>query len=251
MRQMLYCGVLLFASSIAGPGGARAQLDENYDEKLKEYREQLPSGVVRCESDEGRTRQCPADTRGGVKLVRQLSDSGCVEGQTWGFSRNGVWVTQGCRAEFAVGYGSRRSAAYDRGIFRCESADGRWHLCPLKEPGRVDLVKQLSRNDCIRDQSWGRDNRGVWVAQGCRGEFRMAGGWRSSDEDARYGQVGVDFLRCESKGGGERRCPIQVDESVRMVRQLSNSACIQDQTWGWSGEGIWVRGGCRAEFEVR
>lgn len=246
MQQMLYCGVLLLLGSMAGPGEARAQYDEH-----DEYREQIPEGVLRCESDEGRTRQCEADTQGGVTLLRQLSDSACTEGQTWGFSRNGIWVTQGCRAEFATGYGGRRSAARDRGIFRCESADGRWHLCPLKEPGRVDLIKQLSRSVCVRDHSWGRDNRGVWVALGCRGEFRMAGGWRGGGEDSRYGEPGVDFVRCESKGGNERHCPAQVDDSVRMVRQLSNTACIQDQTWGWDGKGVWVRGGCRAEFEVR
>lgn len=239
---MLYCGVLLLLGSFAGQNEARAQ---------DEYEDKIPSGVVRCESDDGRTRQCATDTQGGVRMLRQLSDSACVEGQTWGFSGNGIWVTQGCRAEFVTGYGGRRSAASDRGIFRCESGDGRWHLCPLKAPGRVDLVRQLSRSTCVRDLSWGRDNRGVWVARGCRGEFRVAGGWRGDEEDTRYGESGVDFLRCESKGGNERRCPARVDESVRMLRQLSNTACIEDQTWGWDGNGVWVRGGCRAEFEVR
>ncbi|TKR33143.1 DUF3011 domain-containing protein [Luteimonas gilva] len=244
MRHMLYCCVLLLAAPMVGAGEARAQSGS----KLDEYRERLPSDVIRCESEEGRTRQCTAETNGSVKLLRQLSDSACTEGQTWGYSRNGVWVTQGCRGEFAVGFGAKSAAGRD--VMRCESADGRWHLCPLKAPGQVELIKQLSRSPCIRDMSWGRDNRGVWVAQGCRGEFRVAGGVRSEAEDTRYGQ-GPDFVRCESKGGNERRCPVAVGESVRMVRQLSNSACIQDQSWGWDREGVWVRSGCRAEFEVR
>ncbi len=56
--------------------------------------------TFRCESDKGRDRICPADTRRGVQLVRQLSSSPCVEGRTWGRDARGVWVTAGCRAEF-------------------------------------------------------------------------------------------------------------------------------------------------------
>ena len=40
------------------------------------------------------------DTRGTVELVRQLSHSTCVEGQSWGLSRHAVWVKDGCRAVF-------------------------------------------------------------------------------------------------------------------------------------------------------
>ena len=38
--------------------------------------------------------------RQGVQLVRQLSSSPCVQGRSWGYGRNGIWVAQGCRAEF-------------------------------------------------------------------------------------------------------------------------------------------------------
>jgi hypothetical protein len=37
-----------------------------------------------------------------VQLLRTLSDSACIEGRTWGWDRNGVWVDRGCRAEFSV-----------------------------------------------------------------------------------------------------------------------------------------------------
>ncbi len=58
--------------------------------------------TFRCESDNGRERFCQIDTRGGVQLLRQISSSPCVENRTWGISRDGVWVNNGCRAEFAV-----------------------------------------------------------------------------------------------------------------------------------------------------
>jgi hypothetical protein len=58
--------------------------------------------TVRCESIDGRSRECGADVRRGVRLSRQLSDTRCVEGQNWGWDRRGIWVTRGCRAEFEV-----------------------------------------------------------------------------------------------------------------------------------------------------
>jgi hypothetical protein len=47
---------------------------------------------------------CRVDTRGGVRLVRQRSESPCYQGSTWGWDRRGIWVDRGCRADFALGY---------------------------------------------------------------------------------------------------------------------------------------------------
>lgn len=58
--------------------------------------------VLRCSSDDGRRTFCEADTRRGVRLVRQVSGSPCEEGRTWGYDRRGIWVDRGCRAEFEV-----------------------------------------------------------------------------------------------------------------------------------------------------
>jgi hypothetical protein len=59
--------------------------------------------VVRCESTGSRTRYCSMDTRYGVSLVNQRSSSPCIQGATWGVSQDRVWVSRGCRGEFAVG----------------------------------------------------------------------------------------------------------------------------------------------------
>ena len=40
------------------------------------------------------------DTRGSVRVVRQLSHSPCTEGVSWGLSKHSVWVENGCRAIF-------------------------------------------------------------------------------------------------------------------------------------------------------
>ena len=59
--------------------------------------------VISCSSDDMHRHYCPADTRGGVQLIKQHSDSSCRQGRSWGFDRRGIWVDHGCRADFQVG----------------------------------------------------------------------------------------------------------------------------------------------------
>lgn len=59
--------------------------------------------TFRCESHDGRQNYCNVDTRSGVQMIRQLSNARCIQGRTWGVERQGVWVANGCRAEFAIG----------------------------------------------------------------------------------------------------------------------------------------------------
>jgi hypothetical protein len=211
--------------------------------------------VVRCESNDGRWRQCAMDTQGDIQLVRRLSDSNCIEGRTWGRDPAGVWVNQGCRAEF-------RSVGYDAGVgqsIRCESKDGRYRQCGGDIRGGVRLLRQLSDARCIEGRTWGVNRAGVWVDEGCRAEFetgyRGSNGWglgQYGDND-RYGQGYRDTgrpLRCESSDGRTRRCNVVIQQGVRLQRQLSDTRCLQGSNWGWDPSGIWVSGGCRAEFAI-
>lgn len=152
--------------------------------------------AIYCSSDNGRLNYCSADTRGGVRLVRQRSDSPCVAGRTWGFDRRGIWVDRGCRAEFVTGENSRgrdygrdrdydrdrgrgrdRDRDYDRGrtaqTFYCESGDGRRHYCSEGARGEVRLLRQRSDSPCVFGRTWGRDRNGVWVDRGCRADFEV------------------------------------------------------------------------------
>jgi hypothetical protein len=72
--------------------------------------------VVRCDSTGSRTHYCNMDTRYGVSLVNQRSSSPCIEGATWGVGQDRVWVSRGCRAEFAVGStgSAYNNSYYDR-----------------------------------------------------------------------------------------------------------------------------------------
>ena len=63
----------------------------------------LASERITCESKNHRYNRCRVDTDNRVKLKKQLSDAPCIEGQTWGYDKKGVWVDRGCTAEFKVG----------------------------------------------------------------------------------------------------------------------------------------------------
>jgi hypothetical protein len=139
-------------------------------------------GSVRCESNDGRTRYCAANVRGGVRLTRQLSRTDCIQGRNWGYDNRGIWVAGGCRAEFVTGaggtyrpgYGNPGYGSYGSGqAIRCESNDGRERYCRVPIRQRADLSKQLSRTRCVQGQNWRWDRGGIWVAGGCRGEFRV------------------------------------------------------------------------------
>lgn len=209
---------------------------------------------VRCESTDGRARHCPMDTSHGVQLVRQLSQSACVRGGSWDVDRYGVWVSNGCRADFASGYGGYGEGRGYGQVVRCESTDGRFRICPADTRGGVALVRQLSESPCLQGRTWGWDPRGVWVNRGCRAEFR-AGGWSGGDGPGGYGPPGYPggvaprTLRCESDDGRPQRCDAPVHHAV-LQRQLSNSRCIEGQSWGWDPGGVWVTAGCRADFAV-
>jgi len=84
--------------------------------------------TITCESRGHDRAYCAVDTRGGVRLVRQLSDARCESGRSWGTDRGGIWVSQGCRAQFAVGttYGGGQWGGSDRGDGRYDGRDGRY-----------------------------------------------------------------------------------------------------------------------------
>src|SRR5437868_295081 len=71
--------------------------------------ERRNSSTIVCSSNDGQQVHCDADTRGGVRLVRQISGSPCQQDSTWGYDSRGVWVDRGCRAEFDVSSGGSRN----------------------------------------------------------------------------------------------------------------------------------------------
>jgi len=177
----------LLGGIAVGQAQAQSYGQDRYYEQ--ERYPQQGQGVVRCESVSNRSRECRLD--GQPRLIRQLSGSPCIQGETWGSTRDGVWVTRGCRAEFVGEYRGR--------------------------PGG-------------HGGNWG----GGW------------GGRPGHHDDRGRGQV----IDCDSNDRRQRRCDVEVRRGVELVRQKSGTACIEGRTWGWDRRGVWVNGGCRAQFRV-
>jgi hypothetical protein len=126
---------------------------------------------------------------------------------------------------------------------QCESRDYRYQFCPIAPALGAFLVQQRSRAACVQNQSWGWDQRGVWVDRGCEGVF-----------DVQVGQVtapGRGFvLTCESRNYQYEFCTVAENIAyAQLVNQRSRTACVEGRTWGWRSNGIWVNGGCEGDFQ--
>jgi hypothetical protein len=220
-----------------------------------------PQGdTMTCSSDDMRRHWCPVDTQGGVELIRQRSEAKCIFNKTWGYDDRGIWVDRGCRADFIIRvtrppvrderYRDDRYRDQARGDFPgwgegfqiyCASDDMNRNWCPADSRFGVQLVRQRSEAPCVQGQTWGYGRRGIWVDRGCRADFRVAGDWQSRSATLFY---------CASDDMRRHGCSVDTREGVFIIRQRSEADCIFGRTWGYDRRGIWVDGGCRADFEV-
>ena len=129
--------------------------------------------VVRCESKGGRRTFARPTSAAACACCVPCRSPNATRARTWGVMDAGIWVRDGCRAEFVLGYGGTVGSAYGSRTIRCESRGNRWQHCDADTSAGAELVRQLSKNPCINGDNWGVDNRGVWVSGGCRAEFRM------------------------------------------------------------------------------
>lgn len=203
-------------------------------------------GTIRCESTDGRQRTCNTPWNRNSILVRQISSTRCIQGQNWNSSPGRVWVSGGCRAEFAAG-GIGGGGDWNGEEVKCESTDGRYRTCGTGLYGSISVLRQLSDTRCVLGQNFGLRNGSVWVDRGCRALFRVdrrggGGGWQ-----------GDYSVTCSSQDGRYTTCAWDRSRGVpRLIETLSNSRCQEGYSWGWNrNQGLWVNHGCRARFGVR
>ena len=105
-RWLLTSSLVLIAASVVHaatlddpPGGTQAAPAQPTDAQ----RERLAQVVVSCASKPGERVYCPADTSSGVALARSRGEAACLLGKTWGYDDKGIWVADGCTADFVVG----------------------------------------------------------------------------------------------------------------------------------------------------
>lgn len=128
-----------------------------------------------CSARGAPRRYCPADVgSGAVTLVKRLGGAPCIYGKNWTYDRQGVWVSQGCSAEFEVGYPEQdfRPEPTVRYV-RCESFDYERAVCDAADARSATLQRQLSRAQCVEGRTWGFERGRVWVDDGCAADFLL------------------------------------------------------------------------------
>jgi hypothetical protein len=78
----------------AGPGDGGWRPGPDWNRQIR----------LQCDSNQKRYQMCEVDVgrHGRVQLIKQMSDTRCTEGYSWGWNRAGVWVNHGCRGQFVV-----------------------------------------------------------------------------------------------------------------------------------------------------
>jgi hypothetical protein len=226
VRQMLVLAGVMLALAPS----ARAQLGDGRN--------------VTCESG-GRLVRCQAAlTWRGARLVMQLSQAPCLQGETWGFERSAIWVDDGCRGVFEAG--DPFANIGERVV--CASAERGRAECPADTRFGVRLVQRISMAACEEGRSWGTLERAIWVDRGCRGEFEVGGPDRDQVVSPR-----VRRFPCGTSTGAQVSCPTGgIASGVRLIEDRSGGRCREGSTWG-GGAGdtvIWAGRGCRGLFEV-
>lgn len=129
----------------------------------------------------------------------------------------------------------------------CSSINSRYRECRTPFRGRAILTQQISRTQCREGRNWGQRRDVIWVKDGCRGRFseiRGGGGWGDDDQwgDGRR-------VTCESNNNQYRECRTGFRGPAALYRRISKNRCDEGRDWGSRSGYVWVRNGCRAEFQ--
>ena len=202
---------------------------------------------IHCESRDYRRNFCATGQITGAQIISQTSNAACVQGRSWGWDRNGIWVSDGCAGDFAFqgGWGPQPGPPIGTNSIQCESRDYQQNFCGTGvRISRAWVAQQQSQAPCIQGRSWGWDQRGIWVSQGCSAVFSFTAGGGPPPRPPM-----ANSIECESRNYQQGWC--DTGRNIRrawVAEQRSQSPCIQGQTWGWRDRGIWVNGGCSAVF---
>lgn len=134
-------------------------------------------GTIRCESRNNNMQRCDVRTDNRVDLQRVIGGR-CSKGRDWGFTANQIWVSGGCRAEFAYGYANDggyptplpQPVGDYAGRMNCESWDRNYQQCNVRTNDRVELTRKIA-GKCNAGRQWGYTSDYIWVDKGCRAEF--------------------------------------------------------------------------------
>lgn len=206
---------------------------------------------IKCESWNYKPAQCPVELRRRADVdVVQVLGGRCVEGRTWDWDRQGIRVSGGCRAIFAIsagGGGGGYPGGGGRETVACESFSYKYKTCELPGRGRPDLVRVIA-GQCVEGQSWGGRGGEVWVDKGCRAIFAASrGGGGGGFPGGGGGRP--QTITCESWNYKYTECP-SASRRVELESVIAGQ-CQEGIGWGVARRGgVWVDKGCRARFRT-
>ncbi len=218
---------------------------------LSAPRLQAQTGTVRCESRGSDREQCPIEAGATVELARHLSATPCRQNANWGVGQGFVWVSGGCRAEFAVTAGAFPPSPGNAGATQVQlracrtEADRR---LPGYSYAQIQVEPQTSQGSTAWIR-WRAENTGGMCAVTTSGRIVQF----TTGSNGGGGGPGIPAttrLTCESRSTERQECRIPAGAEVRLVRQVSQNSCRLNDTYGKGAGYVWVAKGCRGEFEI-
>jgi Protein of unknown function (DUF3011) len=139
---------------------------------------------------------------------------------------------------------SRSSYVNDAGqVVHCVSTDSGRTYCGV--PHSRYVIAGTPAAECVQGSTWGFDDRGVWVSGGCRADFNVVADNTVTGHSS-YVNADGRVVHCVSTESGRTYCGMP-----HMRYSISNNpgpACVEGSTWGTDERGVWVSGGCAADF---
>ncbi|MDQ3137652.1 MAG: DUF3011 domain-containing protein [Gemmatimonadota bacterium] len=128
----------------------------------------------------------------------------------------------------------------------CESRSTDRQECAIPAGARMRIIRQIGQNPCRLNDTYGRGQSYIWVAEGCRAEFEVV------TTGAGTGGSGlvISQVTCASAVNSRRQCVITQGAQVRLARQMSSIPCRYGESWGIGTGHIWVSRGCSGQFDV-
>ncbi len=190
-----------------------------------------------------------------IRLTEKKSNAPCVEGSTFGFSGRSVWVDKGCAAQFEVSYrtdssGSQYSSAPEVQSLRCTSQKYARAVCTVEGRVRsVSLVRQRSQSRCEQGTSFGYQNNSIWVDKGCDADFEVQFTPRSNYRRASRNRTTTFICKSTNRQLGACYVPGAIAD-IRLLNKRSRASCVNNSSFGFQRDVLWVKDGCEGNFEV-
>jgi hypothetical protein len=229
------------------------------------------NSVFNCSSNDGRLHSCRVNTNAPIQFYRQVSDAQCIPGETYGIDQGGVWVTNGCRADFVI---VNNSQAYNQGRY---NNDGNYNQGTYNNQGTYK--DQGQANDHDRDNDHDHDNQqanGNWRRHHHHdrddnasnqngpynnGGYTNQGTYQGPYNNGGYVGSGQNVHYYGSYDNGVTTCSARDDQPVTYCSTYGalsdataiqqNGRCVRGQTWDINRDGLWVAGNCSGRFRVQ